>query len=112
MPSLTLPAQDALGNGTILTPDYQVGINELLDYVRAINTELTALSSSTLAEGAVSIFATEQEHIDATATNKIANPAGVKAYIASLGNMAERNIFISTATPSGGADGDVWCLYG
>lgn len=53
MPSGTLPNAGSLGDPQITTGDYQTQINQLLAYVRSLQSELAALSGTTIREGAV-----------------------------------------------------------
>lgn len=53
MPSGTLPSAGSLGDANILTGDYQTQINQLLAYVRSLQTELASLSGTQIKEGAV-----------------------------------------------------------
>lgn len=53
MPSGTLPNAGSLGDPQITTGDYQTQINQLLTYVRSLQSEVAALSGTTIREGAV-----------------------------------------------------------
>lgn len=53
MPSGTLPAEGSLGTPEISTGDFQAQINQLLAYVRSLQSEVAALSGTVIKEGAV-----------------------------------------------------------
>lgn len=53
MPSGTLPNAGSLGDPQITTGDYQTQINQLLAYVRSLQSEVAALSGTQIKEGAV-----------------------------------------------------------
>ena len=53
MPSGNLPASGYLGDGQRTTSEFQGGIDDLLDYVRSLKSEVDALSATVIKEAAV-----------------------------------------------------------
>lgn len=106
MPTGNIVPDDYIDDPNRQAVDMQNAFNSAFDFLRALVNELDALSDPTIREAAVRDVG--------SAVGQVPDKAVLDARLgtsSNLGNMGHRNLFVSTGTPTGGADGDVWLQY-
>lgn len=82
----------------------------ILDGVTATASEINILDGATLSTAELNYVDGVTSAIQTQLDGKVAQTNGTVS-TAAVGSVVVRNIAISTATPSGGIDGDVWLQY-
>lgn len=82
----------------------------ILDGVTADATELNILSGGTVTTSELNYLGGVSSDIQTQLDGKVSETNG-QVTTAAVGSAVVRNIYLSTSSPSGGSDGDVWLVY-
>jgi hypothetical protein len=87
-------------------------------YTTALNTKLSGIATGATANSTDATLLNRANHTGTQSADTLTSGTTNKVYtgteqtkLAAVGTMANRALTISTAAPSGGADGDVWLMY-
>lgn len=90
-----------------------------LDYIApdqgdgvVFTTDIETVSNAMIAEGAIDNYrVADDAAIDVTKLSGVVSQTNGTVTTASTSSSVVRNITVSTSTPTGGNDGDVWLVY-